>query len=171
MSSRERTLLLAVVSVVVLLATLLVFTLFSRKRVELQAAIVARDAELAAMQSLADQRELWAARDAWLQQQMPKLTNPSGAGVNLLEQIKELARAQGALFQNPAINPIAKNKLYQIASINFETKSDWAQLVKFLATLQDPGSFLVVEEARIQIDPADPTQMQAKLRVARWFAP
>ncbi len=171
MSARERTLLIAVVSVVLILATLFVLSLVSRKRAALQETIAAREAELASMKSLAEQRGLWAERDAWISANQPRLENPASAGVALLEEMKTLAGSHGTIIENPAIGVLDRKKLYQAAPVNFETKSTWAALVKFLAALQTPGSFLVVEEMRIQIDPSDPTQMRAKFRVARWFAP
>jgi hypothetical protein len=37
--------------------------------------------------------------------------------------------------------------------------------------VQQPESFVVFESVTLAIDPADPTQMRGKFKIARWFAP
>jgi hypothetical protein len=37
--------------------------------------------------------------------------------------------------------------------------------------VQQPESFVVFESVTLNIDPADPTQMRGKFKIARWFAP
>jgi hypothetical protein len=40
-----------------------------------------------------------------------------------------------------------------------------------LYDVQQPESFVVFESITLNIDPADPTAMRGKMKLARWFAP
>jgi Tfp pilus assembly protein PilO len=120
---------------------------------------------------LFSERELWQKRDAWLQQRQPKMTNESGAGVDLLEEIKKAAKASDVQIENPAIGTLQKAPFYRSVPVTLDTKSSWKALIEFLHAMQSPERFIVFETANVQIDANDQTKMHGKFKVSRWYLP
>jgi Tfp pilus assembly protein PilO len=134
-------------------------------------------AEYASRQSLRQQQEvflrergMWEKRDEWLKQHQPPLTNPAEAST-LLDTVKEIAGKHGVLLENPSIGSSDSTPNYQTVSVSVDAKSEWKPLVRFLYDLQQPQSFVVMENVNLQIDSSDPTKMRGKFKIARWFAP
>ena len=116
------------------------------------------------------ERALWEKRAKWLQEHQPTLKGP-GEASTLLDQIKQVAGKHNVLIENPAIGTSDATPERQAVFASFEVKSPWPPLVKFLYDIQQPESFVVFESMTLNIDPADPTQMRGKMKLARWFAP
>ena len=116
------------------------------------------------------ERALWEKRAQWLQEHQPTLKGP-GEASTLLDQIKEVGGKHNVLIENPAIGTSDATPDRQAVFASFEVKSPWPPLVKFRYDVQQPESFVVFESITLNIDPADPTQMRGKMKVARWFAP
>lgn len=116
------------------------------------------------------ERALWEKRAQWLNDHQPKLKGP-GEASTLLDQIKQVAGKHNVLIENPAIGTSDSTPDRQSVFASVEVKSPWPPLVRFLYDVQQPESFVVFESVTLNIDPADPTMMRGKLKIARWFAP
>jgi Tfp pilus assembly protein PilO len=116
------------------------------------------------------ERKMWEKRDAWLKEHQPALSNPAEAST-LLENVKQIAGKHNVQLESPAIGSSDSTPNYQTVSVSVDTKSEWQPLVRFLYDVQQPASFVVFENVNLQIDPADPTKMRGKFKIARWFAP
>jgi hypothetical protein len=116
------------------------------------------------------ERGLWEKRAQWLKEHQPTLKGPGDAST-LLDQIKQVAGKHNVLIENPAIGTSDATPERQAVFASFDVKSPWPPLVKFLYDVQQPESFVVFESITLNIDPADPTQMRGKMKLARWFAP
>jgi Type II secretion system (T2SS), protein M subtype b len=114
--------------------------------------------------------DLWAKREKWLREHQPAYHGASDASA-LLDQLKQIASKYNILIENPAIGNGETNATYQSVFASIETKSPWPELVHFLYDVQSPESFIVFESVNVMIDPADPTQMRGKFKIARWYAP
>ena len=171
MSAREKTLAAMVGAVVFVLVNLLLVSHFVKQRAALRTRYTSENMQWKALQVLFAERDLWAKRDAWVQEKQPKLGNEGSAGVQLLDQIKGVAKQFDIVLENPAIGTPAKGKSYRSVPVNIETKCSWEALIKFLAAIQKPDQFIVFESANIRIEPSDPSLMRGKFRIARWYAP
>lgn len=154
-----------------IIVNLFLVSSFLSQKTKLKAAIASRTSRLKSLQVLFADRQLWEKRQRWLDQNQPRLSNENGAGVQLLEYIKDVAKKNDVLLENPGFAAPEKTTSYHAISVNVETKSSWASLVAFLRSVQAPERFLVFESANIQIDPTDPAQMHGKFKIARWYAP
>lgn len=170
LNSRERVLSLIVAGALVLLVNWMIWG-------SLLGMLERTKAEYAGRQALRQQQEvflrergMWQKRDEWLQQNQPPLNNPAEAST-LLETVKEVAGKHSVLLENPSIGSSESTPNYQTVSVSVDTKSEWKPLVRFLYDLQQPQSFVVMENVNLQIDSANPTQMRGKFKIARWFAP
>jgi hypothetical protein len=171
LNQREKYLSGAVGGVLFLLLTVVFINYIVRQHVRLTGGVRTKSAELKAMRILVSERELWEKREAWLDQFQPKLVNESGAGVQLLDRVKEAARTNNVTVENVAIGTLERSHFYRSTPLSFDTKSAWPALIQFLASLQQPEAFLEMETANIQIDPADPTKMRGKFRIACRYQP
>jgi hypothetical protein len=116
------------------------------------------------------ERALWEKRAQWLKEKQPVLKGP-GEASTLLDEIKQIAGKHNVLIENPAIGTSDATPDRQSVFASIEVKSPWPPLVRFLYDVQQPDSFVVFESVTLNIDPADPTMMRGKLKIARWFAP
>jgi hypothetical protein len=116
------------------------------------------------------ERTLWDKRAQWLKEHQPALKGP-GEASTLLDQIKQVAGKHNVVIENPAIGTSDVTPERQAVFASFEVKSPWPPLVRFLYDIQQPESFVVFESITLNIDPADPTAMRGKMKLARWFAP
>ena len=173
MSARERTLAMAVGSIVFLLVNMLLVTAFceSRRNAELRADLASRQLELANINEMLSQRALWAQRDAALTARQPRLTkDENAAGVELLDLIRSIAKQHEVTLENPVFAGATQTKTYRSVPVNVDTHSSWPSLVDFLYALQKPDQFIVCESANIQVDPSDQTKMLCHFKIARWYA-
>lgn len=170
MTSREKTLATVVGVVVFILLNLVLFDFVFKKQARLRADIATRTSEWNNIQTLFNQRDLWVKRDQWLTEKQPKLTNESAAGVQLLDEIKAIAKECEVALENPAIVTVTKVDTGRSVPVTMELKGTWPALVKFLHTLQQPEKFIVIENATMQVDPEDKSQLRGSFRIAKWYA-
>jgi hypothetical protein len=170
MSPRERKLAWLVGSAAFIFGNYVLLESASTAYGQLQASIASQKKQLRLIDSLSSDSAFWEKREAWLHAQQPRLENPESAAVQLLDQIKSVARNHEVLVENPVIRVAERQPEYISISVEVETKSTWPPLIKFLHELQRGQQFIAVESANLKIDAADPTQMRGRFRIARWYA-
>jgi hypothetical protein len=116
-----------------------------------------------------EEEKMWQKRADWLKKNQPKLNNPAEAS-SLLSTVKEIAGKYNVQVENPQIGPVESAPSHQAVSATFETKSGWEPLVHFLYDAQKPETFTVFENVNLMVDSTDPTVMQGRFKIAKWFA-
>lgn len=171
LSKRERIMSLVVAGFVFVLINLFLwswlFGALGRARTELAERKSTRTQQAVYIQ----ERDLWAKREEWLQENQPPLSGPGEASKLLEDQIKPVAAKHNVLIENPQIGSGETTPHRQTVFSSLETKSPWPALVHFLYDVQAPKKFIVFENVVLSIDPNDPTMMRGKFKIARWFAP
>jgi len=167
----EKSLAITVGVIAFALLNIILISHFIKQQALLRADIAGKAGQLKALQVLFADRDRWNKRDEWLRQKQPKLVNESRAGVELVEQIKQIAKSNDVLPDKPDWGTPEKSQFYRSVPVNIETKSSWPALIAFLRSVQQPDQFIVFEAANVQIDPADPTMMHGKFKVAKWYLP
>ena len=171
MTARERNLAFIVGVLVVGFVGVMLVKNFTKNYKTLKSQVAVKSSNLAAMKTLISERDLWVERNQILSSTQPKLENGATAGVNFLKEIENLAKDQSVMIEQPQVNSVVSKPYYQSVSVAFETKSNHMQLVDFLRAAQDPAKFIVFASATIEVSKSDPTLMQGKFTVERWFAP
>lgn len=170
MTSRERLLSLAVAAVVFLLFNILawswLFGAIEQSREDLDKRQATRKEEAVFIK----ERDLWTARDKWLQQHQPLIKNPAEAST-LLTQLQEAAAKRNVLMENPQIGSGETTPNHRAVWASVDTRSPWRPLIEFLYDIQQPEAFVVFESVNLSVDTNDPTTMRGKFKIARWFAP
>jgi hypothetical protein len=170
LNKRERTLTSVVGAVLFLLLNWIIWSKVLGSLSAARAELADRRETRKVQEVFIRERALWEKRAKWLQEHQPALKGP-GEASTLLDQIKQVAGKHNVLIENPAIGTSDATPERQAVFASFEVKSPWPPLVKFLYDIQQPESFVVFESITLNIDPADPTQMRGKMKLARWFAP
>ena len=170
MTQRERMLTTIVGSVLLLVVNLFLINFFLKNQRRLSTELTTKTAKLAGMQTLFAEQRLWEERSQWIAAKQPKLTNPTGAGVELLDQVKSIAQKHEVLVKEPVIDRPVDRKQYSAVAVNLDTTSTYASLVAFLREIQGPDQFVVLENAKLERDTTDKTQMHGRFKIARWFA-
>ena len=170
LSQRERILGAIVAAVVFLLLNWFVWSKLMGSLDQARTDLAARRATRKVQEVFIRERTLWEKRAQWLKEHQPTLKGP-GEASTLLDQIKQVAGKHNVVIENPAIGTSDATPEHQAVFASFEVKSPWPPLVRFLYDVQQPESFVVFESITLNIDPADPTAMRGKMKLARWFAP
>jgi tRNA A37 N6-isopentenylltransferase MiaA len=171
LSSREKILATIVAAVVLIGGTYLLLESYASKRSALQAKIASGKKQLRSLHDMVSQSALWEQREQWLQAKQPHMENADTAGVQLLDEVRELARRHSVLLENPTIRTPDHRPECIAVALEIETKSPWSPLVEFLQELQTPEKFVALESANLKVDPADATQVHGRFKIARWYAP
>ncbi|MDQ6624975.1 MAG: type II secretion system protein M [Verrucomicrobiota bacterium] len=170
LNRRERILLLAIGGAVFVILNLVVWSTLTGMAASTRAELAERKVTRKQQKIFMKERSMWANRDEWLKKNQPTLKSPVEASA-LLDQVKQVASTQNMVIENPAIGSGDATPNYQAVFASVETKSPWPPLVHFLYDVQQPESFVVFESVYLAIDPADPTMMKGKFKIARWFSP
>ena len=170
LTPRERVLIYLVAGVLFAVGNLALLTSLKSRHLHLKTDVAQKQAEIQAMKGLLAESSQWAARQAWLTAKQPRLTNPEQTRVQLLEQIKEAARANDVLLESPELGDLEVQTAYRSVSVQVTAKSSWESVVKFLHAMQQPDRFIVFETANIQIDPGNANRMACKFKIAKWYA-
>jgi hypothetical protein len=170
LSQRERILSAIVAAVVFLLLNWFVWSKLMGSLDQARTDLAARRDTRKVQEVFIRERALWEKRAQWLKEHQPTLKGP-GEASTLLDQIKQVAGKHNVVIENPAIGTSDATPDRQAVFASYEVKSPWPPLVKFLYDVQQPESFVVFESITLNIDPADPTAMRGKMKLARWFAP
>lgn len=170
LSQRERILSAIVAAVVFLLLNWFVWSKLMGSLDQARTDLAARRDTRKVQEVFIRERALWEKRAQWLKEHQPTLKGP-GEASTLLDQIKQVAGKHNVVIENPAIGTSDATPERQAVFASYEVKSPWPPLVRFLYDVQQPESFVVFESITLNIDPADPTAMRGKMKLARWFAP
>lgn len=170
LNQRERILSAAVAGIVFLLLNWIIWSKLFGALGQGRADLATRRDTRKVQEIFIRERNVWEKRAQWLKEHQPALKGP-GEASTLLDQIKQVAGKHNVVIENPAIGTSDATPERQAVFASFELKSPWPPLVKFLYDVQQPESFVVFESITLNIDPADPTAMRGKMKLARWFAP
>jgi Tfp pilus assembly protein PilO len=170
LSTSEKRLVGVVATLAALLLNLLVAKFFLNTRSQLAQQAVQKTTMSDSLKLLVADAPMWEERANWLQKSQPKLENDVAEGNALLNALKENASKHGVTLSKQQLVP-AKNETGAVAvPVQFEVKANWKNLCGFLNDLQGPDRFIVIQQSRLRIDPADATQMLCDMTVAKWFA-
>jgi hypothetical protein len=170
MNQRERILALSVGAILFLLVNLAIWSLLFGMSAGARADYAARSATRTEQKVYLEDEKMWQKRAEWLKKKQPHLNNPAEAST-LLTQVKQIAGKYNVQIDNPQIGAVETTPSHQAVSATFETKSGWGPLVHFLYDVQRPEAFTVFETTNLIVDATDPTVMQGRFKIAKWFAP
>lgn len=173
MTKREKILAGLVGGTVAVLLNFFLISFFAKNHRALKQDLANKQKQLTGLNTLIADRDFWEQRGAWIASTQPKLEDPARAGVDLMEEVRKLAKQHVVLIPPETVSlgsPMNKDH-YTSVHVVVETRSTWDALINFLTELQGRDKFIVVESADLQKYSSDATQMQGKLTIAKWYAP
>jgi hypothetical protein len=173
MSPREKTLAMVVAAMAVLIISFGLFRYLTKWHSQLRSQLTGKTSELAEMQALMSERDMWVQRDEFMKSKQPALTNSVAVGATLMEETKAVADKHGVIIKEQSFSPAADSKstLYKPVTINLKTSSTKDELIDFCYNLQAPDRFLVFEKANFKIDESDKSKMAGTFTLSKWFVP
>jgi hypothetical protein len=170
MNPRERRLAFAVAGILFLLVNIFIWSTLLGMSAETRTQYADRRTERTAQQAYLAEEKMWKQRADWLKKNQPTSNNPA-EGSSLLTRVKDVASRYNVQIENPQIGPVENTPSHQSISATFETRSGWEPLFNFLYDSQRHDAFNVFENVTLMVDPNDPTVMQGRFKIAKWFAP
>ena len=169
LSTSERRLVFITGTLFAIVLNLFFVRFFLKNRAQIQSLTEQKTEQHEAVRALAENAGLWEKRAAWLQTVHVKLESEAAAGNALINFVKVLAAKTGVSIAKQQLGASRSEGAITAVPVQFELKGNWKAICGFLMELQAPDRFLVLQQARLKIDPTDATSMQADLTVAKWF--
>ncbi len=170
LSASEKRLIGIMGFLVAVLFNVVVGKFFIKTREELRRQASTKQELSASLRDLAASGPVWEKRAQWLQKAQPKLESEPIEGNALLNLVKERAARNGLSVSKQQLLTARSEGGVTAVPVQFEFKGPWKGVCTFFAELQGPDAFLVVQQSRLRVDPADATQMLCDCVVAKWFA-
>jgi Tfp pilus assembly protein PilO len=170
LSQSEKRLMGIVAFLVVVLLNVVVFQFFAKTRSQLNSQYAQKTGLAGSLRELESSAPMWERRAHWLQKAQPKLGSEQTEGNALLTFLKESASKHGLTLAKQQLVSAKTDGGITAVPVQFEFKGPWRGVCGFFAELQAPDRFIVVQQSRMRVDPADATQMLCDCTVAKWFA-
>ncbi|MCX6982173.1 MAG: hypothetical protein NTV08_15690 [Verrucomicrobia bacterium] len=171
MNKREKTLLSITAIVIVVLLNFFLIKFFLSNRAVLTQKLAMTQVKIDTLKKRETERNLWAKRDALLDEKMPVLGDSDVASKEMREAILEIAKKHTVTLEAPAPGTPINQPGHIALGVKFDAKGTWDGVFNFLLELQGPEKFTAIEGCEIKVNREDKTQLRATLTIVRWYAP
>ena len=171
MNQREKVMLAVVLGLVGMVVNIFLIKSFIANRADFRTQLAAARSKTEVLRKQESDRDLWAKRDAWLTQKLPKLGDADVANKTLRESVLTVAKKHTVLLEAPAPGVPSPQQDHTSLSVRLDAKGTWTDMFEFLHELQGPEKFMAFENCELRVDRDDKTHFRATLNVAQWFAP
>ena len=171
MNKREKFLLTVTAAVIGVLVNFYLFRYFLSARGDLTRSLAMTQSKIETLKKRETERELWAKRDAWLDQKLPVLGDPDVASKALRESVLGIAKKHTVTLEAPSPGTPVNHPTHTSLGVKFDAKAPWGAMFNFLYELQGPEQFIAIENCDLKVNREDKTQLRATLTIARWYAP
>ncbi len=102
--------------------------------------------------ALLSDRDYWEQRRQWMREHQPTIDDPGAAQGELLDQLQREARALGlTILEQRIVDSRGKQQASQV-SVMLKVSAPMESLVQWLAGVQSPEAFRVVEQLTLSLD-------------------
>ena len=171
MNKREKFLLTATAIVIGVLVNFYLIRFFLANRADLTRQLAMTQVKIDTLKKRETERNLWARRDALLNEKMPVLADPDVASKELREAVLELAKKHTVTLEAPSPGTPINQPGHISLGVKFDAKGTWKEMFSFLLDLQEPGKFMAIESCELKVPREDNKHLRATLTIARWYAP
>jgi len=171
MNKREKTLLTITAIVIGVLLNFYLIKFFLSNRAMLTQKLAMTQVKIDTLKKRETERNLWAKRDALLNEKMPVLSDSDVASKEMREAILEIAKKHTVTLEAPAPGTPVNLPGHIALGVKFDAKGTWDGVFNFLLELQGPEKFTAIEGCEIKVNREDKTQLRATLTIVRWYAP
>jgi hypothetical protein len=170
MTQREKVLSWIVGGVLFFVLNIVAIKFLMRNRDTIAVAREQIEGKIRGLKQQESQREMWAARNKWLDQTMQPIGDSDVATQALRDALQNLAKKYTVTLEAPQPGVPLKQATHTVLSVKVDAKAPWQQMFDFIQELQAPGQFISVD-GNLKVDAADKTQLKVSLTVSKWFQP
>ena len=171
MNRREKALLTITAIVVGVLVNFYLIKFFIANRADLTRQLAMAQMKIDTFKKRETERDLWARREALLNQKLPVLDDPDEASKALRESVLAIAKTNSIILEAPSPGTPVNAPGHISLGVKFEAKGTWDAMFNFLYELQGPEKFTAIEGCEIKKHPTDGQNLRATLTISRWYAP
>ncbi len=156
LSKRERTLLIATVSVVVVGLNLFVVPPLVRSWESVSGSLRSQQRQLASYRSTVAQLPGWQADYGQLKEQLGQQIEQFNETSDVLKKIDEVGAAAGVMISGRRPLPVIERDVYRELPVQCRLEATTESLVKFLYALRTGAGFVNIEQLQISPRPDNP---------------
>ena len=169
MNKREKSMLAVTAIVIGVLLNFYLIKFFLSNRAMLTQKLAMTQVKIDTLKKRETERNLWAKRDALLNEKMPVLGDSDVASKEMREAILEIAKKHTVTLEAPAPGTPVNLPGHIALGVKFDAKGSWEGVFNFLLELQGPEKFTAIENCEIKVH--EKSQIRATLTIVRWYAP
>jgi hypothetical protein len=162
-------------TVLVVLALVAGGAIISQSLLRKQHLIQRREESLALRQVEADamlaDKELWQARQGWLQSSQPSMSSENQASEELLETLLGAAAKNDLVVQKKQLHETVTRPFYREVGVTLTLKGQLPAMFRWLHEMLDPASFRAVSGLKITPDEADKSAVICTVHFSRFYTP
>jgi hypothetical protein len=152
LNKNEKRLLILCVTTIFIVANVIVLKHWITGIQFKQKQIALLEGELRAIELLRMEEDLWLARQAWLDANMPDLTSAGRRQGELLEQFQQAAAATSIEISNQKLNAVELGRFNRKVSVSLRASGPEESIHKWLAGVQSPTSFTLIESLDLRFN-------------------
>ncbi|WP_395735571.1 hypothetical protein [Prosthecobacter sp.] len=162
-------------TILVVLALVAGSAILSQFLLRKQHLIERREESLALRQLEADgmlaDKDLWHARQNWLQSTQPSMTSESQASNELLDTLVTAATKNDLVVQKRALQEPVTRPFYREVGVSLTLKGQLPAMFRWLHEMLEPSKFRAISVLKITPDEADKSAVVCTVIFSRFYAP
>jgi len=127
-----------------ILVNVFLIRFFLGEHAKLRVQLMETRAKIETLRQRETERELWAQRDAWLNEKMPVLSDPEVANKALRDSLLDVAKKFTVTLKAPAPGIPTTQPSHISLSVRIEASAPWPAMFEFLHQLQSPEKFVAI---------------------------
>jgi len=170
LTAKEKKLLIGLLAALFVLVNVIGLRAFLDRQRALQLGLVRLQGQQAENQAILAQRDIWAERGAWLDENQPAddiTTTDDDA--KFYEFIENSAKNSGLTYQRRDAGTSPRTGPFAEVFDSSQVKGTMEQLVRWLNELQQPKAFRAIKQ--LTIKSGEPPEVICDIEVARWYRP
>lgn len=170
MKASEKRLLFALLGLVVLGIAVVCSDIYFDKRDALRVEQKNLEAEWVEIQTLFEERETWALRAGWLEQNQPAYTTTEQMEGAIFKD-SEATEVEGVTTTKKTLLPTETNPNYVQVGVSVVANGTLPHIFRWLYDLTRPDSFRLIRNLKVSPDKENEGNIIAQFELLRWYAP
>lgn len=170
MKASEKRLLIALLTMLLLGGVVIASDFYFDRRDLLVNERARLEEEWIVIETLFEEKELWEARAAWLEQTQPPFVSAEAIEQDIYQQA--LAKeAEGVTTSRQSLMPTITTPDYVQAGVSLTAAGELSDVFRWLYDLNRPDEFRVIRNLKVAPDKENAGDVVAQFELLRWYAP
>jgi len=166
----EKTLIIALIGTVFILANLFGVSALMRQRRALQLDSITIKGEQAEAELWLAQKPKWLARKAWLDKSQPAASQPEAAQSTFFEELQKSARSRDLAIDEQGFGEVSETPHFKAVAVRMRVTGTLENTTRWLAAIQQPALFQAITSFSLKSE-KEPPQVNVELQIAKYYRP